>query len=420
MMQPAEPRHGNDLRVNWSSLHHLSASGSLLAQSKMSSVVVIIADILVHQAFQMPFIEHDHMVKQIAAAGTDPTLGNTILPRAAEVGSLGLDAKALDGIDDFRIEITATIEDQILRRGIVRKCFADLLDDPRTRRMPDHIEVKNAPSIMRNNEEAIEHAKGKRGHGEEVHRHNRLAMVAQKRRPSLCRLGISRSLSHPTQHGSLGNVESEHLQLAMNARRTPSGVLGYHAEDEIAQFFAGWLSAYADTSPRKPFPIQPEPGAMPTDNRFRFDNEKHLLPSGPIPPQHNPEQPLARSKTRLTMPGSQDCKLLPQSKVFQKKFASRPKQIGSQGEQEPQQAGHESVVAERCRRIADGLSDGHNIQARNLFEVPEIDRQHREAEGQRRSANQQIDKRNDHALSCLFAIDLPGQHSGLRSIGIHR
>jgi hypothetical protein len=28
----------------------------------MSSILVIIPDVLVHQAFQMPFVENDHMV----------------------------------------------------------------------------------------------------------------------------------------------------------------------------------------------------------------------------------------------------------------------------------------------------------------------------------------------------------------------
>jgi hypothetical protein len=46
---------------------------------------------------------------------------------------------------------------------------------------------------------------GERRHGKEVHGSNRFAMVIQKCRPSLRRLGISGSLSHPTQYSSLGN-----------------------------------------------------------------------------------------------------------------------------------------------------------------------------------------------------------------------
>jgi hypothetical protein len=61
-------------------------------------------------------------------------------------------------------------------------------------------------------------------------------MIARKGDPSLCRLDVSRCLPHPAQHSSLRDIESEHLQLSMNARRTTGLALGYHAEDMLAQF----------------------------------------------------------------------------------------------------------------------------------------------------------------------------------------
>ena len=33
----------------------------------MGSVLVVVADIVAHESFQMPFIEHNHVVKQVAA-----------------------------------------------------------------------------------------------------------------------------------------------------------------------------------------------------------------------------------------------------------------------------------------------------------------------------------------------------------------
>jgi hypothetical protein len=44
--------------------------------------------------------------------------------------------------------------------------------------------VKNAPPVMRNDEEAVENAEGERRHGEEVHCGNGFAVVAQERRPT--------------------------------------------------------------------------------------------------------------------------------------------------------------------------------------------------------------------------------------------
>jgi len=66
---------------------------------------MIVADILTHQALQMAFIENDDMVEQIAAAVADEPFSNTVLPRTAETGSLGLDAKDLHCIDQFLIEL---------------------------------------------------------------------------------------------------------------------------------------------------------------------------------------------------------------------------------------------------------------------------------------------------------------------------
>jgi hypothetical protein len=55
----------------------------------------------------MPLIHDDHMVEQTAAAIADPTLRNTVLPRTAETGPLGLDAKAHYRVDYFFGELRA-------------------------------------------------------------------------------------------------------------------------------------------------------------------------------------------------------------------------------------------------------------------------------------------------------------------------
>jgi hypothetical protein len=71
----------------------------------MRSVLTVIANVLIHQAFQMPFVENDHMVKEVPAAASDLTLGNAALPRTPEAGALRLDAKTLHCVDHFAIEL---------------------------------------------------------------------------------------------------------------------------------------------------------------------------------------------------------------------------------------------------------------------------------------------------------------------------
>ena len=289
MMQSAQPRHCYDSATRLRVTRCRATGRRSLRQRKMRAVLVIITDVLVHEAFQMPFVENDHMVEQISAAVPDPSLRNAVLPRASEAGLLGLDAEARHGVDHLRIEAGAVIEDQIARRGVVRERFPQLLSDPGARRMPGHVAVEDAPPIMRNDEKAVKNAEGERRHGEEVHRGNRFAMVVQKSYPSLCRLGIAGRFSHPAQHGSFRNIETKHLQLSVNPRRAPSGVVGDHAEDQLAQFFSHALSSHAVPMPREPRPVQLETSPMPANDSLRSDENQRRFPSRPKPPQDYPE-----------------------------------------------------------------------------------------------------------------------------------
>jgi hypothetical protein len=55
-----------------------------------------------------------------------------------------------------------------------------LLGDPTARRMLHDVNVQDAPPIMTDDEEAIEHAERTRWHREEIHGGNRFPMVAKE------------------------------------------------------------------------------------------------------------------------------------------------------------------------------------------------------------------------------------------------
>ena len=133
--------------------------------------------------------------------------------------------------------------------------------------------MKNAPTIMRNDKEAVDHAEGESRHREEVHRCNRFAVIAQKGRQTYCRFGIPRRISHPPQRAPLRNIEARHLQLAMNTRGTPGPILGNHAEDEFAQFPAHAFSSRAGPVPGEPGPVELEPGPVPSNNCLRLKDQ---------------------------------------------------------------------------------------------------------------------------------------------------
>src|SRR6202008_4445589 len=71
---------------------------------------------------------------------------------------------------DLQSILGITIKDDEPRSGSKWKCFSQLLDDPRAGRMLCDIEVQYAPTIVTDDEEAIEHAEGDRRNSEEVHR----------------------------------------------------------------------------------------------------------------------------------------------------------------------------------------------------------------------------------------------------------
>src|ERR1035438_5952687 len=221
MMQTAKPWHRYDLAICAGVLLWLTSFRRSLRQPEMRSILVVVTNVFVHQTFQVAFIDNDHMVEQVSAGAADPTLGDTVLPWTSEAGSLGLNVEALHCFDYFATEVCTTIKDQVSRGRVEGKCLAQLLNDPRAGWIFGRLAVENPPPVMRNDEEAVQHAEGKCWHSEEVHRNDRLPMIPEKSRPSLCRLRTSRRFPHPAQHRSFGNIDAKHLRLGMNARRTP-------------------------------------------------------------------------------------------------------------------------------------------------------------------------------------------------------
>src|SRR6516225_1753855 len=85
------------------------------------------------------------------------------------------------------------------------------------------VEMQDTPAIVADDKEAVEDAEADRGHGEEVHGRNRFPVIRKKCAPALGWLGISRNPLHPAGDGSLGDIEAQQEQFAVNARRTQVG-----------------------------------------------------------------------------------------------------------------------------------------------------------------------------------------------------
>jgi hypothetical protein len=137
-------------------------------------------------------------------------------------------------------------------------------------------------------------------------------VVAQKSRPSLCRLGIPGSLSHPAQDGSFRNIETQHFQLAVDSRPSPRPVLGYHAEDELTKFPNYAPSSCMLAMPGEPSPVKHEASAMPANNSLGLNENQGSLPSRPDTQQGNPDESINAGKPWGRVTSRQNRQLLAQ------------------------------------------------------------------------------------------------------------
>src|SRR6516225_4137451 len=84
MVQPAESRKGLNLALARRANFCCTTSWRVLRESKMRPVLMVIEQVGRHQSFEMPLIEDDHVVQQVASATSYPALSNTVLPRTAK------------------------------------------------------------------------------------------------------------------------------------------------------------------------------------------------------------------------------------------------------------------------------------------------------------------------------------------------
>jgi hypothetical protein len=75
---------------------------------------------------------------------------------------LGNDLCGVHRRDHLAPELLIAIKDQVFLRGFKWKRLAQLLDDPTARRMLRDVNVQDAPTIMTDDEEAVEHAERNR------------------------------------------------------------------------------------------------------------------------------------------------------------------------------------------------------------------------------------------------------------------
>src|ERR1035437_440192 len=222
VMQPAHALLANHCTVFQRAY---PASRRLLLQPEVGSVVVIIGNVLGDESLQMALIQRDHVVEQVAAAASDPTFGDAILPRTSNGCWDRCHVQRADRRYPSKAILRIVVEYEKSGRGIVGESFSQLLHDPGAGGVASDVEVQDAAAIMADDEEAVQNSKGESGDGEEIHGSDSFPMIAQKGQPALGGWRVVGAFFDPGENVCSRRVEAEHREFAVEAGRTPTWVV---------------------------------------------------------------------------------------------------------------------------------------------------------------------------------------------------
>jgi hypothetical protein len=206
------------------------------------------------------FVNCNDVIQEVTSATPYPTLCDSILPRTFERSAERIRPQGSNRCRDFQAILGITIKDDESRGGSKWKCFSQQLHDPRACRMLCDIEVQDTPTVVTDDEKAIERAEGDRRNREEVHRGNRFPVIAEKGKPAPGWLRISRRPFHPTRDRSLTDIKAEHEKLAMDAWRSPRWVLNDHSEGQFLHLLRRRSSPDGPPDLGDQLPVQTESG----------------------------------------------------------------------------------------------------------------------------------------------------------------
>jgi hypothetical protein len=203
------------------------------------------------------------------------------------------------------------------------------------------VNVQDAPTIVADDEEAIEHAEGNRWHSEEIHGRNPFPMASKEDQPAVGPVRISRCPFQPTRNGSLGKVKAEHEEFPMDPRRSPGWVVSDHPKDQLPNLLRRRVSSNLRPDSGDQPPIHAKTTPVPADDGFRHDDDEGLLPSRPDPPSDYPEELIEEAEARARMSTLQHDELLTQHEILEEESLPPAKEVNQHSEAERKDAKHD-------------------------------------------------------------------------------
>src|ERR1700722_18892242 len=127
------------------------------------------------------------MIEALPSDGADDSLHISPLPRGSRRTKHLFDAHVLNLTGEVVAKDSISVLQQIAGCRGPRERIAKLLGGPFRGRMSSHVEVQNAPPLMRQYKEYVKHLESNCGHREEIDGDQLVDVVLQKGAPGLGR-----------------------------------------------------------------------------------------------------------------------------------------------------------------------------------------------------------------------------------------
>jgi hypothetical protein len=196
--------------------------GGVLPKRQVRARPLIVGEVRVEQASEVPFAQNDHVVEALAANRPDDALDVRILPGGSWGSADAGHPERVDGVAEGGVEDRVPVVQQVARRDAPRKRLAELLPRPRRRGMRRDVDVEDATAVVGEHHEDKQQATGDRRHSEEIDGHKRPDVVLKEGPPRLG--GWAATARQEPRDGALGDVEAKREQFTVDARCTPEGV----------------------------------------------------------------------------------------------------------------------------------------------------------------------------------------------------
>ena len=188
MVQSTDPPSGLDQPPWCRTLLCGAPHWSILVDSEVSPVLVVVGPVFLEQAPKVLLVKNDDVIEQLPPYRAHQALGDPVLPGTLVAGPLGCERHGGGGAEHFGREDGIAVEEKVpgAERYVVEgECLTELLDDPGGSEELGDAPVQDLAPNMPDGEPDIEQAEGSGGNHEEIHRDDELSMVPQKGEPTL-------------------------------------------------------------------------------------------------------------------------------------------------------------------------------------------------------------------------------------------